>query len=230
MEAYYFSKAVFKVLKTVKSPESKWDIMRRFPKLLFYPHMEKREYFLFRKLCKNKKVFLEYGSGGSTIFLLKHKKTVFSVESNPYFFRYMCSISFVKEALNVNLLYKFIDLGPTNQWGKPLSADHSDNWPYYYEEIWQEIDPALHKIDVIFIDGRFRVCCCLYSILKAIEFNWTDIIFVIHDFWRRTRYHVVLDFLEEIESAESLVAFRIKRNIDVTNLGVLLSEYSLETV
>jgi protein O-GlcNAc transferase len=230
MDSYYFSKAIFKTLKILKIPESKWNLMRRFPSLLFYPHMERTEYLLFKRLCKNKNVFLEYGSGGSTIFLLKHNKKVFSVESNPTFFRYMCSINMIKKALNVNLRYKFVDLGPTNKWGKPLSDEHCENWPRYYEEIWEEIDPARDHVDVVFIDGRFRVCCCLYSILKAVEYDWYDVVFVIHDFWRRTKYHIVLDFLEEVKSSENLVSFRIRNDIEINKVIALLEEYSLVTV
>ncbi|HTE28575.1 hypothetical protein [Flavitalea sp.] len=230
MDSYYFSKALFKMLKLVNKPESKWDLIRKYPVLFFYPHMKRREYFFFKELCKNKKTFLEYGSGGSTIYLLNYNKIVFSVESNPDFFRYMCSINYIKRVLNKNLHYKFVDLGPTNRWGKPISNDYNDYWPRYYEEIWEEINPALYKVDVVFIDGRFRVCCCMYSILKAIEYDWREIVFVIHDFWRRTKYHVVLDFLEEIESKENLVSFRIKDDIDVRKVRELLGEYSLATV
>lgn len=229
MDTYYFSKAIFKILKIVNKPDSKWDLSRKFPAIFFHPHMKRKEYLLFKELCKNKKVFLEYGSGGSTIYLLKSNKIVFSVESNPGFYQYMCSMKFIKRALNLNLHYKFVDLGPTNKWGKPLSEEYNENWPKYYEQIWQEIDPALHQVDVVFIDGRFRVCCCLYSILKAIEYNWSNIVFIIHDFWRREKYHVVLDFLQETKSTENLVSFRIKNNIDLSRVKELLEEYTLVT-
>jgi hypothetical protein len=226
MDTYYFSKVIFKLLKIVNNPDRKWDVIRKFPAFFFYPHMERKEYFLFKELCKNKTVFLEYGSGGSTIYLLKENKTVFSVESNPEFYHYMCSIKLIRQALNSNLHYKFVNIGPTNKWGKPLSEEYSQNWPKYYEQIWQEIDPAIHQVDVIFIDGRFRVSCCLYSILKAAEYNWKNTIFVVHDFWRREKYHVVLDFLQEIKSAENLVSLRMKDNIDIDDLKERLEQYA----
>lgn len=224
---YYLAKLIFKVLKVVKCPDRKWDLIRKFPVLFFHPHMERKEYFLFKDLCKNKKVFLEYGSGGSTIHLLKKNKMVFSVESNPDFYNYMCSMKFIKRALNLNLHYRFVNIGPTNKWGKPLSDEYYKNWPKYYEQIWDEIDPLRHQVNVVFIDGRFRVCCCLYSILKAVEYNWRNTVFVIHDFWRREKYHVVLDYLQETESAENLVSFRMKNNIDVAALKERLEEYAL---
>jgi len=215
------------VFKIVHLPEVKWTLCRKFPALFFCPHMERKEFVLFKKLCRNKTVFLEYGSGGSTIHLVKSKKVIFSVESNPDFYKYMLSMRIIKRALKRDLQYKFINLGDTNKWGKPLNLDRTENWPQYYEKIWQVIDPVIHRVDVVFIDGRFRVSCCLYSILKAIEYNWNDIIFIIHDFWRREKYHVVLNFLLEISSAENLVAFRMKRNIAVHEVKELLEEYSL---
>lgn len=229
MDSYYFSKVIFKLFKIVNNPDRKWDIMRKFPVLFFYPHMERKEYFLFKELCKDKKVFLEYGSGGSTIYLLKKNKTVFSVESNRDFYNYMCSIKFIKEALNSNLNYRFVNIGPTNKWGKPLSDEYSENWPKYYEQVWQEIDPVIHQVDVIFIDGRFRVCCCLYSILKVVEYNWRNTVFVIHDFWRREKYHVVLDFLQEVKTTENLASFRIKHNINIDDLKERLEKHALVT-
>jgi hypothetical protein len=227
MDSYYLSKAVFKMFNKIRLPQTEWTLRKRFPGIFFYPHMTRKEYLLFKELCRDKQVLLEYGSGGSTIHLLKNKKMVFSVESNPDFYKYMSSIPLVKRALRQNLHYKYINLGQTNKWGRPLTDEHNDNWPSYYEEIWQQINPATHKVDVIFIDGRFRVSCCLYSILKSIEYNWLDVTFIIHDFWRREKYHVVLDFLLEVKSTENLVSFRLKKNISVSKVKRLLEEYSL---
>ena len=229
MEYYYFSRAIFRILQLIKRSNWEGNLIRKFPLLFFNPHMRRNEYVLFKDLCKNKKVFLEYGSGGSTIHLLKNNKSVFSVESNPDYYQYMCSLKYIRRNQNLNLHYLFINLGPTNEWGEPLSKEYIDEWPRYYEQIWQQIDPALHKVDLVLIDGRFRICCCLYSILKAIEYNWLDMVFVFHDFWRRDLYHVVLNFLQESISAENLVSFRMKNSIDVNELKDGLVKYALVT-
>jgi protein O-GlcNAc transferase len=222
---HFVAKAIFKI---VKDPNTRWTLKKKFPEFFFDPHMKPDEYALFKETCNNKKRFLEYGSGGSTIHLLKNKKDVFSVESNRDFYGYMSSISLVKKSLGKELHYKFVDFGETTKWGEPLSGN-SDNWSRYYKEIWNEIDPAKDKVDVIFIDGRFRVCCCLYSISKALEYNWKNTIFMIHDFWRREQYQVVLKFLKEIKSSRSLAAFTIKDNINIDELNEMLQEYALVT-
>jgi hypothetical protein len=222
--SYLLSKAV---LKAAITPTVRWKLRKMFPGAFFFPHMKHDEYLLFKELCSSKKVFLEYGSGGSTIYFLKKNKDVFSVESNPGFYSFMKSIQMVKDSLDKKLHYRFIDLGATDVWGKPLTNDNNSYWAEYYSRIWKDINPATDKVDVIFIDGRFRICCCLYSILKLVEYNWKDTVLIIHDFWRRKKYHVVLEFLEEIKSASDLASFRIKENIDIEEVKKKIQEYAL---
>jgi hypothetical protein len=226
MNPYHLQKAIYKTFLIKK--ENQWKLQKKFPTLLFLPHMKLKEYQLFVEVCSQKNVFLEYGSGGSTIWLLGKNKKIFSVESNPEFYAYMKGISLVKKALDKNLKYQFIDLGPTNQWGKPLSLDNSQSWSAYYQEIWKSINPDTDKVDVVFIDGRFRVNCCLYSILQVLTYNWKDTMFLIHDFRRREQYHVVLDFLEEVKSAENLSLFKIKKNVNIQEIKERLEEFSLD--
>lgn len=192
--------------------------------------MKLEEYLLFKELCRNKKVFLEYGSGGSTIQLLKGGKKVFSVESNPGFYHYMNGIGLVQRASGHSLTYKLVDLGDTDQWGIPLTTEKEENWSRYYEEAWNDIEAQNEKVDVVFIDGRFRVCCCLYSVLKVVEQGWQDTLFIIHDFWHRKHYHVVLQFLQEHKSAASLGAFTLKKGIDVAEVKNLIEAYAAEKV
>lgn len=208
------------------APKSKWNLRKKFPKLFFHPHMKWDEYILFEKLCKNKKTVIEYGSGGSTIFFLKGKTKVYSVESNREFYEFMQSIPFIEKSLNHSLQYNFIDLGATDQWGAPLSEDKKANWPLYYTQVWDSIENKT-TIDAIFIDGRFRVSCCLYSILQVLEHGAKDTLFLIHDFWKRKHYHIVLQYLKEYKSASNLGSFHLKENIDIEEVRALLHEYAL---
>ncbi|MBO9681215.1 MAG: hypothetical protein J7502_00860 [Flavisolibacter sp.] len=226
MNPYFLQKAFFRIC-LIKKPEVKWGLKKKFPGVLFLPHMSWKEFKFFKEVCSNKKVILEYGSGGSTIWLLKKNKKIYSVESNPDFYEYMNSIKLVKRSVD-KLQYRFIDLGPTNDWGKPLTTTHSNDWPAYYSEIWNDIDATSNKVDIVFIDGRFRVSCCLYTILKVLEYRWQDTVFLFHDFWRRKKYHEVLEFLQEIKSAEQLAAFKIKDHINIEKVKERLKEYALD--
>ena len=225
-----FAKLAFKALTLFRMGEYKWKLKRRFPKIFFQPHMEIKEYLLFKKVCKNKKVVLEYGSGGSTIYLLKKNKIVYSVESNLDFYKYMNSIDMVKTSQDNNLKFSFVDIGPTNEWGKPLQDEKSGEWQAYYKQIWHVIKADNTKVDVVFIDGRFRVSCCFYSMMKVMENGWNDTIFIIHDFWRRKKYHVILPFVQETQSSKNLAVFKIRSDVNVKELKAMLEDYQFATV
>lgn len=217
-----------RILKNLTDTQKKWDLKRKYPKFLFQPFMSDSEFQLFNSLCKDKKTFLEYGSGGSTIYFLKNGKRVYSVESSLSFHTYMNSISIVKK-FNGDLLHStFLDLGVHDKWGKPETFDKQDQWYKYYSEVWKKVISDDIKVDAIFIDGRFRVCCCLYSIIKVIENGWTDTLFIIHDFWNRKEYHEVLNFLDEHQSDSTLGSFKIKENIDLNSINLLLEQYANE--
>lgn len=62
------------------------------------------------------------------------------------------------------------------------------------------------KIDTLFIDGCFRVACIL-NLGK-------NTVIIIHDFWNREDYHVVLKFLDKIDYLDSIGIFKQKNNID----------------
>ena len=229
MNRYLLPKIVSRACKLMQTPDFKWTLNRIFPHALFLPHMKPDEFALFKKTVRDKKVILEYGSGGSTIYLLHKGKRLFSVESNPDFFKYMGSVNVLKKTLNRSLTYRFIDLGPTNQWGKPTSIENITSWEGYYSSIWKEINPSKEKVDVVFIDGRFRVCCCLYSLLKILEFGWSDTIFVIHDFWRREKYHILLEFFNLVETASELAVFTFKSKVDVNRVKEVMRIYASAT-
>jgi|SRR5450432_1930938 len=223
-----FSRSASLMVKLKIKGFSKWDLNRKYPGTFFYPHLFKDEIPLFYNVIEKPKVILEYGSGGSTIQLLRLHKKLFSVDSNPEFFKMMSSLDILKSnIIQNNLVYKFIDLGPTDTWGNPAGEEFQSQWHEYYESIWSDIEKSKSKIDLIFIDGRFRVNCCLYSILKLYESDMMDCIIMIHDFWNRKEYHIVLRFLDEQTSRLNLGIFKIRKDINLEDVRKMLLEYSL---
>lgn len=81
----------------------------------------------------------------------------------------MNSIPAVRDTMGKSLLVKFVDVGETNDIGMPISREKEDYWHKYFSDIWEEIDLKENKIDIIFIDGRFRVACIVYSIFKILK-------------------------------------------------------------
>src|SRR6185436_4035907 len=140
-----------------------------FPSILYYPHLDKKEFKFLHQFVKNKKTVVEFGSGGSTIYFCDKKLRVYTVESNPAFFRYMNSIPLIKRSLKKDLIFRYIDIGPTDQWGTPTENEQANRWPQYYTGIWEDVLAKNDRPGLIFIDGRFRVCCCLYALIKIAE-------------------------------------------------------------
>ncbi|KAL7479295.1 hypothetical protein ACHAW6_005030 [Cyclotella cf. meneghiniana] len=66
-------------------------------------------------------------------------------------------------------------------------------------EIEQPLDMAL-------VDGRFRVQCAI----KFLPYLHQDSVLLLHDFWIREPYHVVLDYYDVIRYARSVVALKKK--------------------
>ncbi len=211
--------------RVIRSSRLKWRLNRHLPRAFFLPRMTHEEFGLLAAVAEPAKVIVEYGSGGSTVFFLRKAKTVISVDSNPEFHRFMMSIPYVSTRVGNGLNLDFVDIGPTDTWGTPLTTDRSSEWPRYVEQVWTRIDPNVDRVDLVLIDGRFRVACCLYSIQKLIEYGWSATLLLIHDFRDRKEYHVVLPFLTEVRSAGTLGVFRIRDDVDLSALRRLLEEY-----
>ncbi|WP_232473249.1 hypothetical protein [Brachyspira sp. SAP_772] len=64
----------------------------------------------------------------------------------------------------------------------------------------------MNNIDTILVDGRFRVACVLNSI-----FYCRNAVIIIHDFFNREYYNVLLNYLDIVEKADTLGVFKIKK-------------------
>ena len=201
----------------------RWYCKKWFPKVFFKPKMTINEVSLFHKILSPTSNILEFGSGGSTIVILTAQKQLFSVESNIRFYNFMLSIKMLKKKIGTNFTYVFVDVGPTDMWGRPLSRIKFDTWGDYYVRIWDSIHQKNVQLDLIVVDGRFRVASTLYSIKQALNFNW-DPKFLIHDFHRK-EYHVLLQFLQIISHCESLFCFRVRKELNIVALERTLLEY-----
>jgi predicted O-methyltransferase YrrM len=80
------------------------------------------------------------------------------------------------------------------------------------------------SIDLILIDGRFRVACCL----KCFDIISPDCLIVFDDFLDRPQYHVVLDYYDVVEKTTDnrMVILRKKKHKNSV-LNELISKYEL---
>jgi hypothetical protein len=64
------------------------------------------------------------------------------------------------------------------------------------------------------IDGRFRVACCLQTLLST----KSHVKIAIHDFYIRPDYYIVLKYVKVIFCADTLVVVKPKLNMDKDSL------------
>lgn len=107
-------------------------------------------------------LYLEYGSGGSTVLASNLGVRTISVESDPYYARA------VRKAVNGATTILTPNIGITGPWGWPLfkrpTKRRLARWQSYVDAPW----PIIGSFpDLIMVDGRFRVACALESARQA---------------------------------------------------------------
>ena len=187
------------------------------------PVMSQAELNLFTRHIPANGAVLEFGAGGSTRLFVEHGlNKVYSVESDMNWIRHMLRNAVVRNAFEVGkICFVHSDIGPTGDFGHPTTKEPQACWLDYSRGVWPHItDP----IPFVLIDGRFRVACTLQGVLRLSQ----DTTYFIHDFDNRTYYHVLLRFLDVLDSADTAVVCRAKKNVDLRNLSITLQEFELD--
>ena len=182
--------------------------------------MSDPEIDFFSSELLSSRIYLEYGSGGSTKLAvgLPNIESITSVESDPtYIEGYLRSDVDVQLAIDSERL-RFIvpDIGATGDWGKPQNNSKIHLWPNY------ALCPFMHgyKPDLILIDGRFRVACALAAALQA-----PNSTILMHDYANRYRYHILEKFFILNKCVDTLARFRLKSSFDEKFARKLLRSY-----
>lgn len=188
------------------------------------PIMSDLERELFINTIKNSKHYLEFGGGGSTFLVLKSTDAkVICVEGDINWINHMRMNYFIYEQeLLCRLKFYFVYIGKIRDTSYPIDDSEYDKYPNYSSNVFEDIDKE--KIDTVFIDGRFRVSCALQSIINLNK----NVIIIIHDFFDRDYYHVLLNYLECINQADTLGVFKIKENIDYNKIKELIKKYQYD--
>jgi len=164
---------------------------------------------LLRKELTKATRYFEWGAGESTKLAVRQQNVVqvHSAESDRDFIETeLLTDEFVRESVESGRLkFHLVDIGPTGRWGRPIDNHAQHKWGAYAEAI--SADEA--QWDLVLVDGLFRVACVAAALLKS-----PDVRLLIHDFWRRKRYRPVLNFCEEIETADQLVLVRRRKEAD----------------
>ena len=185
------------------------------------PFLSKNDKNLFYNYLDNINVYFEYGSGGSTYqaSIRKNIKTIYSVESDITWHNKL------KETItnpNINYIYTEMDTKPNN-WGDPGKNATNTQKINYSDQIIKLSKEQQDSIDLVFIDGRFRVACCLkcYDVIKD------DCLVAFDDFLDRPTYHIVLDYFDIIEKTKDNSMAILKKKKNVTIPKTLIEKYEL---
>ena len=172
---------------------------------------------LFKKFLFLSKIYGEYGCGSSTTQVLSNCfAIVYSVDT---------SIKWVEDISLKNIKYKnklnlkHVDLGDVGEWGRPINYSKRDKFINYTNWIWEQ----RKKPDTVLIDGRFRVCCFLTSLMLADE--GTKIIF--DDYINRPSYHIIENYVkrEEIFGRQCLFLVPKKDKLDIEKLKIDIKNF-----
>ena len=172
------------------------------------PSFAKNDLLMFNKYLNNTKNYFEFGSGGSTYqaSIKNNIKLIISVESDKEWH------SIIKNNVkHSNFHYKFIDLkcNPKN-WGYPSDLCDKKIYKDYSNVISNIRKETANLLDLILIDGRFRVACALkcHSVIN----DNCKIIF--DDFLNRKQYHIVLNYYDIIDKTidNRMVVLKKKKN------------------
>ncbi len=187
------------------------------------PHFKPNDKVMFYKYLNKATMYFEFGSGGSTYqaSIRDNIEHVYSVESDKYW------SDKLKQTLakhNHKVTYLFNDMGTTaDTWGAPGKTATKDQLRKYSDQIVM-LDPEIsNKLDLILIDGRFRVACCL----KCFNVINDNCVIAFDDFLKRPYYNVVLDYYDIIESSNDKHMVILKKKRNVTINSELIKKYEL---
>lgn len=185
------------------------------------PLLEGADRDMFYRYLEKIKVYFEYGSGGSTYqaSIRDNIQKIYSVESDLKWHEKL-----KKTITNENVQYMFneMDTRPNN-FGHPGKNATNVQKISYSDQIKNLSKEEQDSIDLVFIDGRFRVACCLkcYDIIKD------DCLIAFDDFLNRPNYHVVLEYFDVIEKTRNHRMVILKKKKGMTIPTELINKYEL---
>jgi hypothetical protein len=159
--------------------------------------------------------YMEFGMGGATILAAQAGRDIVAVDSNAAWVKRVGEHSDVADSIKagrVSLLHA--DIGRVSEWGFPADQGRAGAWPDYIRLPWTEWTRRRERPDLIFVDGRFRLACCLSAIVALGGSLSPDDMprVLLQDFdVMRPYYRPVLDFFEPETTEGSLYLLRCRR-------------------
>jgi protein O-GlcNAc transferase len=186
------------------------------------PHMSDNDKAMFYKYLDKSHAYFEYGSGGSTYqaSIRENIAHVYSVESD------ITWANTIRNQVNLRKVTLFMnDMGTLpHTWGNPGPNSKDEDKIAYSNYLRTLSKGEQSNIDLVLIDGRFRVACCL----KCFDIIGSNCVIAFDDFLDRPQYHVVLDYYDIIEKTEDNRMVILKKKIGhITVPSEVIRNYEL---
>ncbi len=150
--------------------------------------------------------YLEFGIGGSTLLALRSgAEMVVAADSDRRWVEVARGHpELAPKVATGQIRLVHADIGPTSDWGRPAANTPQAAWPNYLARPWAEWQDFGVLPDLVYVDGRFRVACCL-SILLAFADRSEAPRVMVHDIGpERPYYGTIFEFFETVEAVGSL--------------------------
>ena len=172
------------------------------------PHLPEAAAARLRGLLDGCRGYLEYGSGGSTVMAgeMGAPFTV-SVESDG---DWLAALRQALDGAAGERILLYADIGPTGEWGHPVSEAQWRSWHAYPLLGWETCRARGLVPDLVLIDGRFRRACLYASLL----FAWPGTRILFDDYAGRPPYHPVEEILKPVALHDRMAEFVAPASID----------------
>jgi len=180
------------------------------------PHLDPGAARHFRDVIADTSVYLEYGSGGSTLAAWQNARVVVTVDSDRRFLRSVQKqLARSSRSPAVSRLIH-ADIGITRRWGIPVLKSSTPQrlrrWRNYAEAPWPFLRERTLEPDTIFIDGRFRVACILECLCNLRARSPCRIL--VDDFLDRPHYDVLQPFVHVDATHGKMAALTMRADFD----------------
>ena len=101
-----------------------------------------------------------------------------------------------------------------NTWGNPGKNSTNTQQINYSNHMRNLSKEEQKNIDLVLIDGRFRIACCL----KCFDIINSDCMIAFDDFLNRKNYHIVLDYFNIVEETSNKCMVILKKKNNITSI------------
>lgn len=209
------NRAVFYVKKYLKKYLNKIGI-HRWDYSLMVPRMFYTEYSFFEDFLSKhpRALYLESGSGGSTILADKLSQTYYSYETDLEYVQYMNRLLKKQQV-------RHLSVGSVAKFGFP-KKESAANAHRIHSALIQHLPLEDFSYTVVFIDGRCRVATALALVPHLSEKDFV----LIHDF-ERPHYQELLKVYDLKKKIDRLVLLT-KKKVSFSTLEKLQKKYKLD--